>query len=99
MTGLFGRIVGNRTSGVLARRIGGSFALVVVVATLLSGALLFFLVDVAGTVMAMQHDEHAMHHSLGVATAVREQYIRAAHVMITADRGELPAYEESVARV
>jgi signal transduction histidine kinase len=86
-------------SGVLARRLGGSFARVVVVATVVCGLLLFFLTQVAASVRQMQRDESAIHRSLDLAMAIREQYIHAAHTMIVGEPSHLAHYAGWVRKV
>jgi signal transduction histidine kinase len=89
----------SRGSGALGQRLGRSFARVVVVSTLACGLLLFFLVRVAGYVRHMQHDETEIRQGLELATAVREQYIHAAHTIIVGDRSHLDHYGGWVAKV
>ncbi|MEO8180498.1 MAG: ATP-binding protein [Deltaproteobacteria bacterium] len=86
-------------SGVLARRLGGSFARVVVVATVVCGLLLFFLTQVGAYVRQMQRDESAIHRGLDLAIAIREQYIHAAHTMIVGEPSHLAHYAEWVRKV
>jgi two-component system NtrC family sensor kinase len=87
------------SSGPFSRRLGRSFALVVVVATAACGLLLLFLLRVANSVHQMQRDEVAIRTALGVATAVREQYIHAAHTLIIGDESHLEHYAEWVGKV
>jgi signal transduction histidine kinase len=54
---------------------------------------------VANSVHQMQRDEVAIRAALGVATAVREQYIHAAHTLIIGDRSHLDHYAEWVHKV
>lgn len=86
-------------AGVLARRLGRSFARVALVATVASILLLFFLFRVANSVHNMQRDESAIRTGLGLATAVREQYIHAAHTLIVGNRSHIEHYTEWVDRV
>ncbi len=86
-------------AGVFARQLGRSFAQVAIVATLACGLLLFFLVRVANSVHQMQRDESAIRTGLGLATAVREQYIHVAHTLIVGDRSHLEHYAEWVEKV
>jgi two-component system, NtrC family, sensor kinase len=86
-------------SGAFSRRLGRSFALVVIVATAACVLLLLFLLRVANSVHQMQRDEVAIRSAHGVATAVREQYIHAAHTLIIGDRSHLDHYAEWVHKV
>lgn len=85
--------------GAFSRRLGKSFALVVIVATAACLLLLLFLLRVANSVHQMQRDEVAIRTAHGVATAVREQYIHAAHTLIIGDRSHLDHYAEWVHKV
>lgn len=87
------------SSGAFSRRLGRSFARVVIVATLACSLLLLFLLRVANSVHQMQRDEVAIRTALGVATAVREQYIHAAHTFIIGDTSHLEHYAEWVSKV
>jgi two-component system NtrC family sensor kinase len=89
----------NPNARVLARRLGRSFAGVALVAAAACGLLLFFLIQVANSVHQMQRDESAIRTGLGLATAVREQYIHAAHTIIIGDRSHLDHYAEWVEKV
>jgi two-component system, NtrC family, sensor kinase len=85
--------------GVLARRLGRSFASVTVVAMITCVVLLLLLARVAGSVHQMQRDESAIRRGLDLATAVREQYIHAAHTVIAGDGSHLDHYAEWVTKV
>ncbi len=85
--------------GLLGRRLARSFAQVAIVATVACGLLLFFLISVANSVHQMQRDESAIRTGLGLATAVREQYIHIAHTVIIGDRSHLDHYGEWVEKV
>jgi two-component system NtrC family sensor kinase len=87
------------SSGPFSRRLGRSFARVVVVATAACALLLLFLLRVANSVHQMQRDEVAIRTALGVATAIREQYIHAAHTLIIGDKSHLDHYLEWVRKV
>ncbi len=89
----------NPDRGALGRQLGRSFARVVLVAATASGLLLFLLMRVASSVHQMQLDEGAIRTGLGLATAVREQYIHAAHTFIVGDRSHLDHYQEWVGTV
>lgn len=87
------------THGVFSRRLGKSFALVTVVATAACMLLLLCLLRVANSVHQMQRDEVAIRLAFGLATAVREQYIHAAHTLIIGDGSHLDHYAEWVNKV
>ena len=89
----------NLRSGVLARRVGVSFAQVTIVGTVVCGLLLFFLLRVANSVHEMQSDEAAIRTGLGLAAAIREQYIHIAHTVIAADSSHVEHYHDWVQRV
>jgi len=93
------RNAGAASSGTFSRRLGRSFALVVIVATAACVLLLLLLMRVANSVHQMQRDEVAIRAALGVATAVREQYIHAAHTLIVGDKSHLDHYAEWVHKV
>jgi two-component system NtrC family sensor kinase len=86
-------------SGVFSRRLGRAFAAVAVVAAAACVLLLFFLLRVANSVHQMQRDEVSIRIAFGVATAVREQYMHAAHTLIIGDRSHLDHYAEWVRKV
>lgn len=88
-----------RDRGVLARRLGVSFARVVVVATAVCALLLVLLVRVGGYVRQMQHDETAIRQGLELAAAIREQYIHAAHSMVVGDESHMAHYDQWVEHV
>jgi signal transduction histidine kinase len=87
------------SSGPFSRRLGRSFAQVVIVATVACALLLLFLLRVANSVHQMQRDEVAIRTALGVATAIREQYMHAAHTLIIGDDSHLEHYAEWVRKV
>jgi two-component system, NtrC family, sensor kinase len=89
----------DSSSGLFAKRLGRSFARVVVVATTVCALLLSFLIGVANSVHRMQLEEVAIRTALGLATSIREQYIHAAHTLIIGDRSHLDHYAEWVQRV
>lgn len=88
-----------RDTGVLARRLGKSFASVTVVATVACVLLLLLLGRVADSVHQMQDDESAIRRGLDLATAIREQYIHAAHTLIAGDASHLDHYGDWVRKV
>lgn len=89
----------DSNSGLLGRRLGRSFARIALLSAAASGVLLFLLFHVANSVYRMQRDESAIRTGLGLATAVREQYIHAAHTLIVGDGSHLDHYAEWVDKV
>lgn len=85
--------------GMLARRLAWSFAMVALVAALICSLLLVLLLRVAGSVRQMQRDESAIRRGLDLATAVREQYIHAAHTIIAGNDSHVGHYADWVRKV
>lgn len=83
----------------LGRKLGISFAQVVSLAAVVCAVLLVALLQVAGSVRQMQHDESAIRGSFDLANAIREQYIHAAHTIVVADASHLDHYTGWVVRV
>ncbi|HVZ35470.1 MAG TPA: ATP-binding protein [Polyangiaceae bacterium] len=90
---------GSPRDGVLARRLAGSFARVVGVATLTCAVLLLLLSKTGAFVHQMQGDESAIRRGLDLAMAVREQYIHAAHTIIVGDLSHLEHYQSWVDKI
>jgi two-component system, NtrC family, sensor kinase len=88
-----------RPPHLIGRQLAGAFLMVWLIAASLSGIHLWLLAQVNDDLAQMRRDEIAIKDSLGLAAAVREQYMRAAHCIIRGDMVELPRYEERVAEV
>jgi two-component system, NtrC family, sensor kinase len=88
-----------RPPHVIGRQLARAFLMVWLIAASLSGIHLWLLEQVNNDLAQMRRDELAIKDSLGLAAAVREQYMRAAHCIIRGDLVELPRYEERAAQV
>jgi two-component system, NtrC family, sensor kinase len=86
-------------SGVLSRRLAAGFAAVSFVALAMCVVLEALLGTVEGSVGEMQSGEATIREGLALATAVREQYIHQAHILIEQSEGHMDHYPEWVERV
>lgn len=91
----------SRSSGerVIGRQLAVGFGLVSTVAVLMCAALLAALASVSGTVHEMQRDEAAIRRGFGLSSAVREQYIHIAHMLVLRNDSRLQDYDRWQARV
>lgn len=83
----------------IAREMAAGFGMVSFVAVALCALLLALINQVSGLVMGMREEEAAIREGLELATAVREQYIHLAHLVIEGDRTHLQHYGEWHERV
>jgi two-component system, NtrC family, sensor kinase len=90
------RVAGSR---VLARRLAAGFAAVSLVALTMCVVLEMLLGTVETSVGEMQRGEVAIRDGLAVATAVREQYIHQAHMLVERNDGHMDHYPQWVERV
>jgi len=79
----------ERPPRLIARELALGFGTISLVAVLTSGVLLGLLDQVSGLVMGMRTEEDALRQGLGLATAVREDYIHMAHALIEGDTNHL----------
>lgn len=79
-------------SNVLSRRLAAGFALVSLVALAMCVVLDVLLGAVETSVVTMQSEEEAIRDGLALATAVREQYIHQAHVLIERSDAHMAHY-------
>jgi signal transduction histidine kinase len=86
-------------SKVLSRRLATGFALVSLVALAMCVVLDVLLAAVETSVVTMQSDEVAIREGLALASAVREQYIHQAHMLVGRSDGHLGHYLEWVQKV
>ena len=86
-------------SPVLARRLAAGFASVSLVALAMCIILEALLGTVETSVATMQSDEMAIRDGLGLAAAVREQYIHQAHVLIDRSEHHMDHYPHWVEKV
>ena len=85
--------------GVLSRRLATGFAAVSFVALAMCVVLEALLGTVENSVAEMQSGEATIREGLSLATAVREQYIHQAHMLIEQSEGHMDHYPEWVERV
>jgi two-component system NtrC family sensor kinase len=83
----------------IGRKLAFAFALVSILAALQCVAHVLLISNVAGSVAEMRGHEGLIRQGLDLATAVREQYIHAAHNIAQGDRSHLDHYGEWVKRV
>jgi two-component system, NtrC family, sensor kinase len=86
-------------SNVLSRRLATGFGLVGLVALAMCVILEILLGAVETSVVTMQSEEMAIRDGLALATAVREQYIHIAHVLVERTDAHMDHYPGWVARV
>jgi two-component system, NtrC family, sensor kinase len=86
-------------SAVLSRRLAAGFAAVSFVALAMCLVLEALLGTVERSVGEMQSGEATIREGLALATAVREQYIHQAHMLIEQSEGHMDHYPEWVERV
>lgn len=86
-------------SPILARRLAAGFALVSLVALAMCVVLEVLLGTVQSSVANMQAGEVAIRDGLGLATAVREQYIHQAHILVERNAGHMDHYPQWVEKV
>jgi len=89
----------DRPPRLIAREMAAGFGIISLVAVAMCGFLLVLINQVSGLVMGMREEETAIREGLGLATAVREQYIHIAHLMIEGDRSHIEHYREWHRRV
>lgn len=87
-----------RIRSIIGRRLATGFGLVAVTALAMCTVLLVLLADVASSVRSMRAGEVTVRDSLGLAMAVREQYIHQAHTIIEGNHSHIGHYEDWVAR-
>ena len=92
-------LTGQRIVSPIGRKLALAFGAVSILAALECVIHVVLIGRVANEVVQMQHDEHSIRESLELAQAVREQYIHAAHTMVTGDRSHLEHYVEWVEKV
>lgn len=80
----------------IERQLALGFGLVATLAIVMCGLLMVLVHDVGATVEQMRRDEVSIRKGLGLAAAVREQYIHIAHSTIEGDRSHLDHYAEWV---
>src|SRR5215207_7175614 len=85
--------------GVLSRRLAAGFAAVSFVALAMCLVLEALLGTVERSVGEMQSGEATIREGLALATAVREQYIHQAHMLIEQSEGHMDHYPEWAERV
>lgn len=83
----------------IAREMAAGFGVVSLVAVAMCGLLLVLIHQVSGLVMGMREEESAIREGLELATAVREQYIHIAHLLIEGDRSHAQHYRHWQERV
>jgi two-component system NtrC family sensor kinase len=83
----------------IGRKLALSFAVVAALAAVQCLVHVLLIGNVAGAVGEMTHDEKRIRAGLDLATALREQYIHAAHNIAQGDRSHLDHYGEWVERV
>jgi two-component system NtrC family sensor kinase len=83
----------------IGRKLALSFALVSILAALQCVAHVLLISNVAGAVAEMREHEGLIRNGLDLATAVREQYIHAAHNIAQGDRSHLDHYGKWVERI
>ena len=83
----------------IGRKLAYSFALVSVLAAMQCVIHVLLISNVAGAVAEMRGHEGLIREGLDLATAVREQYIHAAHNIAQGDRSHLDHYGEWVDRI
>ncbi len=86
-------------SPILARRLAAGFALVSAVALAMCVVLEVLLGTVQSSVAKMQAGEAAIRDGLALATAVREQYIHQAHMLVERNAGHMDHYPAWVQKV
>ena len=82
-------------SDVLSRRLAAGFAWVSLIALAMCIVLDVLLGAVETSVQTMQSEEAAIRNGLALATAVREQYIHQAHVLIERSAGHMDHYPQA----
>lgn len=89
--------VSPRVAGanVLSRRLAAGFASVSLIALAMCIVLDVLLGAVETSVQTMQSEEEAIRDGLALATAVREQYIHQAHVLIERSAGHMDHYPQA----
>ena len=92
-------MTGKRIVSPISRKLALAFGAVSVLAAVECVIHVVLIGRVADEVVQMQHDEHSIREGLELAKAVREQYIHAAHTMVTGDRSHLEHYVKWVHRV
>src|SRR5690349_19395101 len=83
----------------IGRKLAYSFALVSVLAAMQCVIHVLLISNVAGAVAEMRGHEGLIREGLDLATAVREQYIHAAHSIAQGDRSHLDHYGKWVERI
>jgi two-component system NtrC family sensor kinase len=83
----------------IGRKLAFSFALVSILAALQCVLHVLLISNVAGAVAEMRGHEGLIREGLDLATAVREQYIHAAHNIAQGDRSHLDHYGKWVKRI
>ncbi|HET7545261.1 MAG TPA: ATP-binding protein [Polyangiaceae bacterium] len=90
---------GGSPSAVLSRRLATGFAAISLVALAMCVVLEMLLGTVETSVGEMQRGEQAIRDGLALATAVREQYIHQAHVLVERSDAHMAHYSRWVERI
>ncbi len=83
----------------IGRQLSAAFLIVWIIAAGLSVVHLTLLRGVNANLEQMRADEMAIRDSLGLAAAIREQYIHVAHCIVHGNLDHLPHYEHWAAKV
>lgn len=83
----------------IGRQLSAAFLIVWIIAAGLSVVHLTLLREVKANLEQMRADEMAIRDSLGLAAAIREQYIHVAHCIVHGNLDHLPHYEHWAAKV
>lgn len=94
-----GTAPGKHSSRVLARRLATGFALVSLISVIMCLILESQLGSVTNSVAQMQAGEVSIREGLALATAVREQYIHQAHMLVESSHDHMDHYPDWVDRV